>query len=171
MNTLEQKLRDRLQQLSRKWIDRGLPTREGVTRAAVELEQWKSRSKVRGLWPDPPRMITATLDDGLGHGLVLIERFACIMGISVDKLGLLLKPQGIVTRCQTEVPDLLGLTVLQLDSEDDLARVGQSLPKGTCLIAGGAAFRLDPELARRCRVDYVAENVAHFIDFILKWSK
>ncbi len=170
MHRIEQQLRDRLQQLSREWIDLGLPTREGVTRAAAELEEWKYSKQVQGLWSAAPRMVTATLDDGLGHGLALIERFARIMGITVDKIGLLQKPQAIVTRCLTVGPDFLGVTVLQLDSDDDLARVSQGLPTGTCLITGGAAFRFDPDMAIRCRVDYVAHNVAYFIDFILKWS-
>jgi methylmalonyl-CoA mutase cobalamin-binding subunit len=115
-------------------------------------------------------MITATLDDGMGHGLAIIERFATVLGMTVEKMGLLQEPEAIVTRCRTKIPDFLGLTVLQLDSDDDLARVSQGIPKKTCLIAGGAAFRHDPELADRCRVGFVAKNVAFFIDFILRWS-
>jgi len=167
MNKMEQRLRVQLLHLSRQWIEHGLPSREKVTRAAADLEQWKHRRQVQGLWLEPPRMITTTLDDGLGLGLILIERFAGIMGISFDRMGLVQKPKAIVARCQTDVPDFLGLTVLQLDSDDALEFVGRSLPEKTCLIAGGTAFRLDPELAVRCRVDFVAKNVAHFIHFIL----
>lgn len=167
---MEQQLRVRMHQISQAWIEQGLPTREEVTRAAAGLENWKHRRQVQGLWPEAPRMMTATLDDGLGHGLALIERFACIMGFSVTKMGLMQKPQTIVRRCQSDTPDFLGLTVLQLDSDDDLEQVGRGLPERTCLIAGGAAFRMDPDLAVRCRVDFVATNVAHFISFILDWS-
>ncbi len=137
---------------------------------AAKLEEWKRRKRVHGLWRTPPHMITATLDDGMGQGLAIIERFASVLGITVENMGFLQKPEAIVTRCRTQVPDFLGLTVLQLDSDDDLARVSQGIPKKTCLIAGGAAFRHDPELADRCRVNFVAQNVAFFIDFLLSWS-
>ena len=170
MYPIEPNLRERLQQLSRKWIDEAMPTHEGVTRTAGELEQWKHQGQIHGLWKKPPRMITATLDDGLGHGLALIERYAGIMGLSVKKMGLLQKPQDIIARCQREVPDFLGLTVLQLESDHDLECVGSSLPASTCLVAGGAAFKIDPELAVRCRVNFVAKNVAYFIRFLLDWS-
>ena len=55
-------------------------------------------------------------------------------------------------------------------SDVDLDWIDNNLSPKTCLIAGGAAFRLDPDLARRGRADFVAKDVAHFIDFILKWS-
>ena len=115
-------------------------------------------------------MLTATLDDGMGHGLALIERFAAVMGVSVSPLGLLIKPEAIIAACTQAKPDFLGLTVLQLDSDDDLARVSRNLPANTCLIAGGPAFRYDPEMAERCAVSHVAENVAYFIDFVLNWT-
>ena len=170
MHEMEHRLRERLKQLSRNWIDEGIPTNEGVTRAAGELEQWKHQGRIKGLWKKPPRLMTATLDDGMGHGLALIERFAGIMGLSVNRMGLLQKPQDIVTLCRRVVPDFLGLTVLQLDSDDDLECVGRNIPAKTCLIAGGAAFKIDPDLAVRCRVDFVAKNVAYFIRYVLDWS-
>jgi hypothetical protein len=112
-----------------------------------------------------PEVIECDLSWGQGQ----YAKVGIIM-FSVDRMGLMQKPKVIVARCQTDVPDFLGLTVLQLDTDDDLEFVGRSIPETTCQIAGGAAFRLDPELDVRCRVDYVAKNVAHFIHFILDWS-
>ncbi|MBI5897150.1 MAG: hypothetical protein HZB24_14495 [Desulfobacterales bacterium] len=88
--------------------------------------------------------------------------------MQVIPLGLVRPADAIVAACLAHHPEYLGLTVLQLDSEEDLARVGHRLPAGTCLIAGGPAFRYDPEMALRCGVHYVAANVAYFIDFLLK---
>ena len=34
----------------------------------------------QGLWASPPLMLTATLDDGLGQGLAVIEKFAKAIG-------------------------------------------------------------------------------------------
>ncbi len=61
------------------------------------------------------------------------------------------------------------MTVLQLDSDDDLARVGHALPARTRLIAGGPVFKFDPDMADRCGIDYVAPSVAHFVAYLLRW--
>ena len=163
-------LRHRLQQLSQAWKDEGLPSREKIEAAAAALEKLKQQHQIKGLWAAPPLMFTATLDDGLGQGLAIIERFARIMGLTVHHLGLLQRPDAVLAHCRQGIPDFLGMTVLQLDSDEDLARIGRNLPAATCLIAGGAAFRSDPELARRCHVDFFAPNVAHFMDFLSRWS-
>ena len=169
-NAMTQELRKRLRHISRGWIDRGLPTRQRLEQTVLELTDWKVQNQVQGIWAQSPRMISATLDDGMGYGLALIEQYAAIMGISVNHLGLLQKPEKIIAACNQEKPDFVGLTVLQLDSDDDLAKVGLNLPPGTCLIAGGPVFQYDPDMATRCAVDHVAKNVAHFIDYLLDWT-
>jgi methylmalonyl-CoA mutase cobalamin-binding subunit len=163
-------LRRRLQQVNRRWKADGLPSREVLDAAADDLRTWKKANRVESIWTQPCRMITATLDDGLGHGLALIERYAEVLGMAIDPLGLLQPPESIIAACAAAKPDFLGLTVLQPHSDDDLALVGKNLPVGTCLIAGGPAFRYDKEMADRCSVDHVAENVADFIDFALNWT-
>jgi hypothetical protein len=160
----------RLQRLSRKWIDQGLPSRQELEKAADALSGWKVRHRVRGIWTMPPSLITATLDDGMGHGLALIEQFAAVMGASVNRLGLLQLPETIIAACIEAKPDFLGLTVLQLDSDDALAMVGRNLFPGTRLIAGGPAFQYDRDMAQRCAVDHVAKNVAYFMDFLMNWA-
>ena len=162
--------RDLLDRLSQRWISQGLPSRETIERQANQLADWKVEHEVSGIWFDPPRMITATLDDGMGHGLALIERFAAVMGMQVNPLGLLQKPKTILSACQEMGPDLLGVTVLHPDSDNALAVIGHNLPPATALIAGGPAFDYDPEMAHRCAVNYVAVNLAYFIDFGLKWT-
>jgi hypothetical protein len=163
-------LREQLHHLSQQWMAQGLPTRERLETAAKQLADWKRRHAVQGLWPLRPRMVTATLDDGMGHGLALIERFAAVLGLSIHHLGLLQRPEPILSACHRMVPEFLGLTVLHPDSEDDLARIGSGLPPGTCLIAGGPAFTYDPAMAHRCAVAHRAQNVAYFIDFVLNWT-
>jgi hypothetical protein len=160
-------LRRELERLSRDWIAHGMPSREKVIAAAASLSALKKRYAPAGLWPAPPRMVTATLDDGFGHGIEIIGLYAEVMGIEVIPLGLLQKPRVIAAACHAQRPDYLGLTVLQLDSEDDLALVSSSLPAGTRLIAGGPAFRLDPDLSSRCGVHATAAHAGHFIKLIL----
>jgi methylmalonyl-CoA mutase cobalamin-binding subunit len=162
-------LRIQLQQISQQWRVNGLPSAETVEAAAVRLDMWKKEHKIKGLWDTPPLMVTATLDDGLGQGLSSIHRFAAIAGLNVHHLGLLQSADSIITACQKLHPDFVGLTILQLDTDEALARVGHNLPPGTRLVAGGPAFKYDPEMASRCGVAFVALNVAYFIDFLCQW--
>ena len=167
--TPRHRFRAHLQRRCRTWREAGLPSRQALEAEAETVEGLKSRFGVQGLWKIQPSMLTATLDDGLGQGLELIERYAGLAGLKVVAMGLLQPAEAIVARCRLLQPDILGLTVLQLDSEDELARIGPHLPAKTQLIAGGAAFRSDPELALRCGVEFVAANLADFMTYLLHW--
>ncbi|MBI5551264.1 MAG: hypothetical protein HY911_07115 [Desulfobacterales bacterium] len=161
-------LSQHLENLSRAWLAQGLPSREQVVRSGRDLIRWKQESGNQGLWSKSPRLLTATLDDGIGQGIEIIHLFAEVMGMQIIPVGLVRPAEAIVAACLEHRPEYVGLTVLQLDSEEELARVGHRLPAGTCLIAGGPAFRHDPDMAHRCGVHYVAANVAYFIDYVLK---
>ena len=91
-----------------------------LEQAAGDLCEWKKKTGASGLWKNPPMMITATLDDGLGQGLEIIRLFSETAGIKIIDLGLLVTPEKIITACKKNNPDLLGLTVLQFDSEKDI---------------------------------------------------
>lgn len=162
------KFRQKIEALSQQWIDQGLPSREVLVSSATSLLQWRQQHRENTLWSTAPRLVTATLDDGIGQGIDMINLFARVMGLEVTPLGLMLKPEIIMDVCRRHMPDYLGLTVLQLDSEDDLAAIGHQLAPQIRLIAGGPAFMYDKELALRCAVQYVAPNVAYFIDYVLK---
>jgi hypothetical protein len=166
-----QQLRQKLRRICDQWITGGLPSREVLERAAEDLEQWKGRHRIDGIWPLRPLLATATLDDGIGQGLAIIERYAEVVGLNVERIGLLQRPQIIIDICRQQQPALLGLTVLQLDSDDALAQIGRSLPEHTRLIAGGPVFGFDPEMAVRCNIDFVAADLARFLDFLLRWDR
>ena len=124
-----------------------------------------------GLWDIPPLMITATLDDGLGHGMEVIRMFSETAGLEIIDLGLLVTPEKIITACEKFKPDLLGLTVLQFDSEEHILMISKNLPPKTKIIAGGPVFMADSEFARRTGVHFTAKNVAYFIRFLLHSEK
>ncbi len=168
INLGAEQLRQKLRRLCDQWIAEGLPSREVLERTADELEQWKQDHQIVGIWPLRPLLVTATLDDGIGQGLSIIERYAEIVGLDVERIGLLQKPQTIIDTCHRRQPAFLGLTVLQLDSDDALAGIGRSLPVHTRLMTGGPVFQIDPELAARCNVDFVAVDLACFVDYLLK---
>jgi hypothetical protein len=64
----------------------------------------------------------------------------------------------------------VGLTVLQLDSEPLLSTVAGGLPAGAAIVAGGPAFMIDPDLADRTGVFFVARDVTDFLRFLLGYD-
>jgi hypothetical protein len=87
----------------------------------------------------------------------------------VHPLGVLQRPDVILTACRERQADLLGLTVLQFDSDEDLIEIARGLPPETTLIAGGAAFIHDPDFAERTGTLYVARDGAAFLEFLLRF--
>ncbi len=160
-------LREKLSSLLAECGKNGVPPRHEMESEAVELLEWKNSKGIESLWDDPPLMVTATLDDGLGLGLRLIHQYAEVAGLKIKSLGLYLPPEKIVEECRNLVPDILGMTVLQFASEEALTYVAQNLPDKTRLIAGGPVFAVDPDLADRTGVHLVAKNALEFLGFVL----
>jgi methylmalonyl-CoA mutase cobalamin-binding subunit len=159
-------VRATIEALLTEW-ERHPPTRQGYLEAAERLAADRRQSGHEALWPRPPCMLTATLDDGWGHGLEVIQALAAAVGVRVAPLGVLQTPPAIVAACRREHADLLGLTVLQFDSDDAVRHIVISLPKSTTLIAGGAAYQYDPNFAERTGTPFVARNGAGFLRFLL----
>lgn len=153
--------------LSGQWLATALPSRQGLDEAAQELVCLRERLMVKGLWEEPPSMVTATLDDGLGQGLAVIETYAAAIGIRLISLGLMQSPEAVMDACRRHQPDFLGLTVLHSDTEDDLAAIAKRLPPITRIVAGGPAFNGDPDFAGRTGTHFAAKNVACFLRFML----
>ncbi|MDY6790545.1 MAG: cobalamin-dependent protein [Thermodesulfobacteriota bacterium] len=167
----QKQLGKKLDKLSKKWQSTGLPSRSGLENAASDLHEWKVETGVLGIWDQPPLMLTGTIDDGLGHGLEIINMFAEISGVEIIELGLLLTPEKIISTCNKYQPDLLGLTVLQFDSEEDILKISQNLPSKTKIIAGGPVFTADHEFASRTGIHFAAKNAADFIQYLLSFKK
>ena len=146
---------------------KGRPARTELAAAVTDIQRWKTEQALAGLWPDPPLMVTATLDDAMGHGLDLIHQYAAAAGMQVNHLGLLQAPDAIVSACRDLEPMLLGLTVLQFDTEEDLEYIARSIPKATKIVAGGPVFKADPDLAGRTGIHRVAADAADFLSFLL----
>lgn len=153
--------------LAERWLINGLPSRQGLEEAAVELDRLREKLKVCGIWENAPSMLTATLDDGLGQGLAIIERFASAIGIRLISLGVMQSPAVIVEACRQHRPEYLGLTILQFDSEDNLAYIASAIPGKTRIVAGGPVFSGDPGFAGRTGTHHAAKNVASFLRIML----
>ena len=165
MIDFKQKLKDCIQNLKQL-----PPTRETFLNTAQDLTSWRTAHSHPGLWPSPPLMLTATIDDGWGHGLEIIEKLAAATGVRVQRLGLLQSAERIIAACRKRSPDFLGLTVLQFDSDDMVAEIVRSLPVSTRLIAGGAAYQYDDDFAERTGTSVVIKNGAAFLRFLMQWN-
>ena len=160
--------REAVDRLATQWLSSGLPSRQEVDQAADRLLRLRDQLNIQGIWKSSPVMVTATLDDGVGQGLTVIEKYAAAIGIRMVSLGLMQTPETIIAACQEYQPDYLGMTVLQFDSEDDLITIAEQLPPRTRIVAGGPVFSGDPEFAVRTRTHYAAKNVADFLRFMLR---
>lgn len=163
-------MRDGVCDMLQDWARRGKPTREDYLNGARRLEVLRRQSEWGGLWQKSPLMITATLDDGWGNGLDIIEALAASVGVTAHSLGVLQSPATIVQACRDRQPALLGLTVLQFDSDEALLRITRALPPVTTLIAGGAAYLYDPDFAERTGTHAVARDGMAFLRFLLGYQ-
>ena len=149
------------------WRGGTRPSRQAQMDAAEAVTRFRRGLKISSLWAVPPLMATATLDDGFGHGLALIHRFAQAAGLQLLSLGTMQAVDVIIAACRRQRPGLLGLTVLQFDTEPDLVALRQGIPAETRIVAGGPVFTGDPDLAHRAGIDFVAPNAAAFWEYLL----
>ncbi len=148
----------------------GKPSREALMAAARSLAEKRIQSGSPGLWKRPPRMALATVDDGWGHGLEVIRAWAEAAGMEVRHLGLMVAPEEIIDACQKWSPHILGMTLLQFDTEEGMIQIRREIPSSIQIVAGGPLFRADPELAERAGIDVVAVDAAAFGEFLLAFD-
>lgn len=165
---MRHRLRIRISSLLSTWETSGLPGRTTLHDIADDLLKWRSGNNIPGLWKTPPRMMGATLDDAWGVGIELILKYAKLLGVETHYLGVLMPWQDIAAACSTLHPDYLGLTVLQLDSEDDVAALREQLPVEVKIIAGGPVFNIDADLQARVGIDFVAKDLRAFLHFLMR---
>ena len=164
------KMRKKLADLATDWREQGLPPAKSLMTVGEELLAEKKNRGLGALWPQPPAMVTATIDDGWGAGLEPIRLYAEIAGVAVTHLGLLLEPADVVAGCQRLQPDILGLTILHFETEEILTRqIMPALPAATIAIVGGPIFKT-MEAGDLAEKPYqVADTLIDFLDFLLDW--
>lgn len=166
-----ERLRPKIHEVLKNLRQTAHPSRTLFTDEARKLLEWKDVHRISGLWDEPPLMLTASLDDGWGHGLEVIRLYAAAAGVRVHHLGLLCTPEFIIEECLRYEPDILGMTVLQFDTEEAVAMIRQNLPAKTRIVAGGPLFRADPEFAQRAGIDVTAKDAVEFMEYLLACHK
>lgn len=165
---MPRRLRAKVASLLSSWESSGLPGRTTLHDIADDLLAWRIDKNIPGLWRTPQRLMGATLDDAWGMGLELILKYARVLGMETRYLGLLVPWPDIVAPCRSFRPDYLGLTILQLDSEEIVAALREQLPAEVKIIAGGPVFKLDAGFQKRAGIDVVAKDLPAFLRFLLK---
>jgi len=153
--------------LAARWREEGPPGHDALAAEADALAALSADPAAAPLWKTPPLLVTATLDDALGQGLAVIHRFADAVGLRRRHLGLTVSAETVIDACREERPALLGMTVLQFDTEADLTRIRREIPAETRMVCGGPLFKADPDLATRCGIDFVAGHVRDFLQYLL----
>lgn len=171
MTNTDNRLETKVQRLLRTWKENKLPGSTTLHEMADDLMVWRETDGVPGLWVEPPVMFGVTMDDGWGHGIQIILKYAGLLGCRTEFLGLLMTWEEISTICRNREPDILGLTVLQFDTEEDIAELRKNISPKTKIVAGGPVFKIDDDLALRVGIDYVAGDVGDFLNYLLKWKR
>jgi hypothetical protein len=164
---MTEELQTAIRNLIDRWRHNGLPGPDDLALAAQTLTVLGEAPDLPRLWQRAPLFYTATLDDALGQGLAIIHRFADAVGLRRRHLGLTVPADTIIAACRADTPALLGMTVLQFDSEADLARIRRKIPSATRMVCGGPLFKADPDLAERCGIDFIAKDVGAFLEYLL----
>ncbi|MDY6903484.1 MAG: hypothetical protein SWH61_02255 [Thermodesulfobacteriota bacterium] len=139
-----------------------------TARSMLDLKQDQG---IDGIFAIPPRMMTATLDDGIGQGLILIHCLAELAGVVLTPLGLMQTPETIITECRHRQPDILGLTVLQYETEEMLCdELIPQLPGDVTVILGGPVFRTMGGETLAAKPYRVLNDAGAFLDYLLKMA-
>ena len=166
----DNRLQTALVRLCNAWEARGLFSRHRLITVGTQMAQWRRDKNIPGLWPRPPVLATATLDDGIGMGLDLIELYAGVAGMRVERWGLLMEPKDLVEKCKTGCPDLLGLTVLREDAMDLLDEgIAPHMAGVTTILAGGPVFRMLPLSEQKEKPYVILPDLSAFVRYVLSF--
>jgi methylmalonyl-CoA mutase cobalamin-binding subunit len=100
--------------------------------------------------------------------LTLIHCFAELAGLTVLPLGLMRTPDIIVNECRRQRPDILGLTVLHDDTEEDLrALIIPKIPETVRVIVGGPVFKAMTTEVLADKPYRVLNTIPAFLSYLL----
>ncbi len=144
-----------------RWRRDGLPGRWRLLRDLEELEALRKAIPASQTPPSEifPLLYLATIDDGWGHGLEVIEAAARAAGARTVRLGLLCSAESILAPCAQKPPHILGLTILHGDSEPVVREIVRGLPPNRPNLGRRGRFHMgsglrpkdrDPRGRRRC---------------------
>ncbi|MEJ5299511.1 MAG: cobalamin-dependent protein [Thermodesulforhabdaceae bacterium] len=148
------------------WEKSGIPPRWSLLEELKKLQSLRISLGLSSICENPPRLITATLDDGWGLGIEVIHMACNALGIPYNFLGLMKTPEEIVDACASDPPDIVGVTVIQEDSAEELLRLRRLLQPNILILAGGPGLKDPAEISHENNL-IIVKNVSHFIRMII----
>jgi len=135
-----------------------------------KLLVWKKQNNCKGLWGKSPKMITATMDDGIGQGLKMIHLFSRVAGVELFQLGLMQSMETIIDACKNQHPHFLGMTILQFDTEEILNAIISKIPINIQILVGGPIFKKISESTLQNKKYIPFDNVCDYLNFLLHFE-
>lgn len=149
------------------WEKSGIPPRWTLLEELKELQNLRVSLGLDSVMENPPRLLTATLDDGWGLGLDVIHLACDALGIPYTFIGLMKTPEEIMATCVSNPPDAVGISVIQEDSVEKLLHLRRLLPRNIPIFAGGPGLKDRIEVPSEEKL-VIVKNVAHFMKLILE---
>ena len=159
--------RREVEQLLHHWQSDGPPPRWRLREQLKDLKANRQTLGIPSLWAVPPAIVTATLDDGWGHGIETVALCARALGMTLHTLGLLVPPSEIAAACRRLRPDFLALTVLQVESKEALQLITDQVSPATQVFVGGALVQSCPQAFNRPNL-LAASNLTVFVEQLLR---
>jgi methylmalonyl-CoA mutase cobalamin-binding subunit len=164
------KLRTILNELVNQWQNDPTVSWYQIYQVGEKLLAWKTQNRIAGIWKQSPKMITATMDDAIGQGLKMIHLFSRIAGMDIEPLGLMQSKETIIDACNYQLPDFLGMTILQYDTEEILNTIIPQFPKKMCILVGGPIFKMIPENELQHKKYTSFNSICDYLNFLLQYE-
>jgi methylmalonyl-CoA mutase cobalamin-binding subunit len=164
------KLRKIVDELTNNWKNDPKISWTQIYGIGEKLLEWKTQKNIAGLWQYPPKMITATMDDGIGQGLKLIHLFSRIAGLEIVPLGLMQSRETIINECNKQCPEFLGMTILQFETEEILNTIIPQFPEKMIVLAGGPIFKMIPDDDIQNKKYFSFHHISEYLTFLLNYE-
>jgi methylmalonyl-CoA mutase cobalamin-binding subunit len=164
------KLRKILDEFISNWKNDPKTSWAHIYSVGKQLLEWKTHQNIVGLWKYPPKIITATMDDGMGQGLKMIHLFSRVAGLEIVHLGLMQSPKKIINECQKQNPDFLGMTILQFETEELLKTIIPQIPKQMQVLVGGPIFNTMPDNALQNKKYHSFNHISEYLHFLCNYE-
>lgn len=156
-----------VRELARSWRENGVPPRRQLREQLRDLQESRRQLGIASLRETSAAIVTATIDDGWGHGIETVALCARALGLAVHELGLEVRPGEIAAACHALQPRYLALTVLHMESEAKLRQVVRNMPARTDVIVGGAFVQNVPDALERLGI-IPARRLLDFLELLLE---
>ncbi|MCU7835260.1 MAG: cobalamin-dependent protein [gamma proteobacterium symbiont of Taylorina sp.] len=134
-------------------------------------EEWIAQNLLdeSGTVTDNPRMAIAVLEDFHSLGKTIVCSIIRSAGFTIEDFGIGISASALVEKTMEENIEILLISTLMLPSALSISEVYEQFQQKNYpvkLVVGGAPFRIDPDLVKEVRADYIVKSAADVIKVI-----